>query len=341
VTIGILQDENNVITNVQTDSSGRFQLDIDYLKGIARIVISAMDKKGIFMGRLLMDSLIYSPAKVLEYKSDTILTVREDQLADETFVLLQKTDEVKKSVKRKYTLSDTILIDEVRIYGRRNETPQEIRINTSRMVYGLPDKEVIITPQLESMRSIRDLLMGRVSGIMFVKPPSRGDSGIRIRGSGSSIEMGSEPLFLLDGLIVTYDVLSSVPLNWIDRVDVIKSVMAAGFGVRGANGIISVITKTAEDIPYKPVSYSVNTKISGYDTPRIFYSPKHDTTKQKSYMPDLRSTLYWLPDIKVVTNQDYLLKYFNADISSTYKITVEGITSDGIPVTGKAEYEVK
>ena len=62
---------------------------------------------------------------------------------------------------------------------------------------------------------------------------------------------------------------------------------------------------------------------------------------QTGYEPDLRSTLYWLPDIKVVTNQDYLVKYFNADISSTYAIIVEGITSDGIPVTGKTEYEVK
>jgi len=58
-------------------------------------------------------------------------------------------------------------------------------------------------------------------------------------------------------------------------------------------------------------------------------------------MPDLRSTLYWLPDIKVFANQDYLVKYLNADVSSTYTVIVEGITSDGIPVSGKTEYEVK
>jgi len=36
-----------------------------------------------------------------------------------------------------------------------------------------------------------------------------------------------------------------------------------------------------------------------------------------------------------------ILGYNNADVSSTYKIIVEGITSEGIPVTGKVEYEVK
>jgi hypothetical protein len=253
--------------------------------------------------------------------------------------LLKETDVVKKSIRKKYSLSDTILIDEVQIIAAKKETPQEFHINQSRMVYGQPDAEVIITPQLESTREIRDLLMGRVSGVYFTKPI--GDSGIRIRGFGSSFEMSAEPLFLLDGLEVSYSALSAIPLSWIDRVDVIKSEKTSAFGVRGANGVISVITKTYKDMPYKPVSYSVNTMISGYDAPRIFYYPKHGSALQSDYRPDQRSTLYWFPDIKVITNKDYVLKYYNADISATYQIIVEGITSGGIPVTGKIEYEVK
>jgi hypothetical protein len=167
------------------------------------------------------------------------------------------------------------------------------------------------------------------------------ESGIRIRGYGSSFEMSSEPLFMLDGVVVSYAEISSIPFSWIDRVDVIMSEKAAAFGVRGASGVISVITKTSENITYKPASYSLNAQISGYDTPRIFYSPKHSSTFQTGYMPDMRATLYWFPDIKLVTNKAYILKYFNADISSTYEIIVEGITSGGIPVTSKVEYEVK
>jgi hypothetical protein len=206
------------------------------------------------------------------------------------------------------------------------------------MVYGQPDEEVIITPELASLRSIKDLLIGRVAGVYPTQEPG---SGIRIRGYGSSFEMSAEPLFVLDGIVASYDEISSIPIHWIDRVDVIKSEKAAAFGMRGANGVISVITKTFKDIPYNPVSYSVNTVISGYDAPRIFYSPNHSSSMQKDYTPDLRSTLYWFPDIKAETNRDYVLKYFNADISSIYRITVEGITSGGIPVTGKVFYEVR
>jgi hypothetical protein len=157
----------------------------------------------------------------------------------------------------------------------------------------------------------------------------------------TSFDRSQEPLFLLDGVVSSYGEVNSIPKNWIDRIDVIKSEKAAAYGVRGAFGVVSVITKTAGDITYKPVSWSAGTEISGYDSPRIFYSPDYSSKQKAVYPMDHRSTLYWFPDIKILTNQDYLLKYFNADVSSTYRITVEGITSSGIPVIGKANYEVK
>jgi hypothetical protein len=338
VTIGIFQEKSNIITNVKTDSAGRFTLGLDNLTGNAKVFVNAMDEKGNFQGRLLLDSVNYSPPEVKKSKSRTYFAVREDQLIIDNFKSLHETYEIKRSIRRKYTLSDTILIDEVRIIAQRKETPREFNVNQIRLVYGQPDKEIIITPQLESA-SIRDILIGRVSGLTLSKP-TRTSSGIRIRGMTSFSE-SQEPLFLLDGIVSSYGEVNSIPKNWIDRIDVIKSEKAAAFGIRGAFGVISVITKTSENITYKPVSYAVSSEISGYDAPKIFYSPKHITTRQNGYMPDLRSTLYWLPDIKVVANQDYLVKYFNSDVSSTYTLIVEGITSDGIPVTGKTEYEVK
>ena len=339
VTIGIFQGDKNILTTVLTDSLGRFRLDIDDLTGNARVIATAAENKGSAQGRLVLDSLYYFPAKIEAYNTRKILNAKEEKTDTSNLALLRETDLVKRSIRKKYTLSDTILIDEVMILAKRKETPREFQVNQIRLVYGQPDKEIIITPQLESARSISDILIGRVSGLTLSKP-TRTSSGIRIHGMTSFSE-SQEPLFMLDGIVSSYGEVNSIPMNWIDRIDVIKSEKAAAFGIRGAFGVISVITKTAEDIPYKAVSYSVNTNISGYNAPRIFYSPKHTATQQNGYMPDLRSTLYWFPDIKVVTNQDYLLKYFNSDVSSTYTIIVEGITSDGIPVTGKTIYEVK
>ena len=88
-------------------------------------------------------------------------------------------------------------------------------------------------------------------------------------------------------------------------------------------------------------TYSTNIRFSGYNTPRIFYSPTHLNDSNSDYNPDLRSTLYWKPDINLESTKEVILNYYNGDNSSLIRITAEGITTTGIPVTGKAEYEVK
>jgi hypothetical protein len=75
--------------------------------------------------------------------------------------------------------------------------------------------------------------------------------------------------------------------------------------------------------------------------PRVFYSPIHHTSLEKDYKPDLRTTLFWEPNIELEENKVVVLNYFNADNPATVRIIVEGITSNGVPVTGITEYEVK
>jgi hypothetical protein len=114
------------------------------------------------------------------------------------------------------------------------------------------------------------------------------------------------------------------------------------WGERAAGGVISIITRSGDQLDTKRmISHSVNARFSGYNEPRIFYSPKHHTSLESDYKPDLRTTLFWDPNISIETNKVTFLNYFNADNPATVEITVEGITTTGIPVTGKAQYVVK
>jgi TonB-dependent SusC/RagA subfamily outer membrane receptor len=134
-----------------------------------------------------------------------------------------------------------------------------------------------------------------------------------------------------------------MPVNFIDRIDVLKSGGACAiFGLRGSNGVINIITKIGDEvIKSASVTYSANNRFSGYDVPRIFYSPAHMTNSASEYIPDLRSTLYWKPDINLVDSNNVILNYYNADNSSLIRIIAEGITTTGIPVTGQSTYEIK
>jgi hypothetical protein len=313
-------------------------MEIENLYGSAKLVVSSSDQKGNQKGKIILDSLKYNPAETSHFLSviEKQVMINNKSISKDYRPLLQA-DEINKMIRKKYTLSDTILIGEVRVVGTRKQTPKEVHIYQSRVTYGEPDRELIITPELSSIKNLKDLLVGRVAGIY---PVNKG-SGIRIRGYSSSFELDGEPLFILDGLIVPYTNIASIPMSWIDRVDVIMSEKAAAYGVRGANGIISVITKTVKEANFNNEMYTYSANITGFDSPRIFYSPKHNINYQYGQIPDNRSTLYWFPDIKINVDQDYSLKFYNADKSATYDIVIEGITSDGIPVTGQIRYDVK
>jgi hypothetical protein len=342
VIIAILKIGNSIICTVPTDTSGRFNLKGVDLTGNARLIVSGKGKKEHLQGWLLLDSLNYSPAEVQENIIQSKLLLNDNPLLKENIIentkaLIQEA-EVKKTIREKYSLSDTIDLDEVKIIEERPKNLQSYHVQSIRRLYGSPDNELIVTPQLTSYQNISSLIQGRVPGVWVMRIPQfwEGDSQIRMRGAFD------QPSFLLDGVPVTYNVISSISASEIDRIDVIKpGADASIFGMRGANGVISVITRSVDTYTDRPVLYSANIKFSGYNEPRIFYSPKHSSTLETDYKPDLRTTLFWEPNIKVENNKDLYLNYFNADNSSTIKVIVEGITADGIPVTGETEYEVR
>lgn len=158
------------------------------------------------------------------------------------------------------------------------------------------------------------------------------------------------PLYLLDGVRVPESTVKYLPLKWVERMDVIddlasnaciRTVIAVNDSTMGySDGTISIILRSGYNAA-EPVFHSVNIKISGYNEPRVFYLPKHHAKLESDYKPDLRTTLFWAPDIMVENNKKTVLSYFNSDNSSRIKLIVEGITSTGIPVSCKSEYEVK
>jgi hypothetical protein len=269
----------------------------------------------------------------------------DDQLTGKKMRTFIQYAEFKSSIQRRYKLSDTITPGEVTITAKRQDAPESARVLSERSLRTFNiDREYVVTPESKVYINIGQILEFRflIKEAETTKPlimPARDTSM-----SSTSMFVGGEgPICLLNGMEVGLEGVSFLPVEWVERIDYLKPRNAELiWGIRGANGVVSVILKTgAPTNEFTTEYHSVNVKFSGYNEPRIFYSPKHQATLESDYKPDLRATLLWEPNIKVENNKEVYLKYFNADNSSIIRVIVEGVTSTGIPVSGKTEYEVK
>lgn len=332
VSIGIFESGKSFLTTVPVDSTGRFKISGIDLTGKARLIVTGIGKKDRLKGVLILDSVIYIPPRLTDSLSPVSILVENKWSSLKTYY------EINESIKKKYKLSDTISLGEVKIIAERHKDPQTVKLERSRQMYDKPDNEVVITEQMLGRPYLIDILRGSVPGLVVTG--TYPDYKIIIRGFSSIHEQG-QPLILVDGNQASIEDLISMPIPAVDRIDVLKTVASSGiFGLRGSFGVINIITK-AGDWAYVPVSFSHNIRISGYNAARVFYSPQHLNDSNSAFGPDLRSTLFWEPDIILEGSKEVTMKYYNGDNTSLIKLVAEGMTTAGIPVTGQAEYEVR
>ncbi len=92
---------------------------------------------------------------------------------------------------------------------------------------------------------IDDALTGQLSGINVQQTnPAAGEAPkINVRGFGT-ITGSSDPLIVVDGIVVGSDYLASISMNDVESVEVLKDAASVSiYGSRGANGIIMITSK--------------------------------------------------------------------------------------------------
>ncbi len=134
------------------------------------------------------------------------------------------------------TLSaSTTGLDEVVVVGYGVQTKKDI----TGSIVGVKGDQLKNTTSLSPMQSIQ----GKLAGVQIVNSSAPGSAPtIRIRGAGT-MKGGADPLYVVDG-IITGDVRN---INQADivSVDILKDASSASiYGVRGANGVIIITTKS-------------------------------------------------------------------------------------------------
>jgi len=157
-------------------------------------------------------------------------------------------------------------------------------------------------------------------------------SGVQVNGDQVSIRgSNGNPLFLIDEIeSLSMDDITYLNSTDIEEILVFKGANAAVFGSKGGNGVVAIALK-------KGVVRKAETPISltsvmplGYEKPLQFYVPKYDVDSVRlTRKSDLRSTIYWNPELVSDSTGTVHVKFFTADKANDYSVVLEGISSKG------------
>jgi hypothetical protein len=200
-------------------------------------------------------------------------------------------------------------------YNKEEERLKEEEKGSPLTLYNEPDFVLRSKDIPKGGQNIIEVLKGRVAGMNI-----SGDQ-IVIRGP-NSIMGSNQPLFLIDG-IPTYDIeeVKAIPIEDIDRVEVLKGPNTAIFGIQGANGVIAVYTKRGHYMRRGVIEFDM----LGYCAPRKFYQPKYLPANE----PPMNYTVYWQPVIITDAKGMATMVLDKPQIKGDYRVVIEGISYEG------------
>ena len=205
----------------------------------------------------------------------------------------------------------------------------------------------IVKPEEIIDIGIVNALASKVAGVRIEENSGRADGNIQVSIRGTNTVNGSEPVFVVDGIVIKNSdgettVLDNLNTEEIESVSVVKGLSAtAMYGSQGANGVVMIVTKnrvyyhrnlkSIEQKKYKNYAYtSIRSKARRMDQPRQFYQPiyKNNNPEKRT---DFRNTIYWNPVVQTDANGEATFTTFTSDALTSFAISVEGISAHGQP----------
>jgi TonB-dependent SusC/RagA subfamily outer membrane receptor len=196
----------------------------------------------VFLISILANAQQTLIGKVVNYKNKPLMGVKifvdstdtnveTDKEGLYNIVLPQKVKSIKVYSKKYGWLSNEYTIESKMdfMFLDADKSKKEKNTAVGQSISTEKDKNTVI------YRSIYDMIRGRIAGVI-VQP----DNTIIIRGI-SSIKNNAEPLFVVDGNVVSS--IDYIVPNEVKSIAVLKDAEASIYGSRGSNGVLVITTK--------------------------------------------------------------------------------------------------
>lgn len=145
---------------------------------------------------------------------------------------------------------------------------------------------------------------------------------------------GGDAGYVLDGCELTDDEAVQI-LNWMPKevfgqVELLRQPAAIRYFLGARDVVILLYTKTGGteyNASWKPSNLAYITPL-GYQQEVEFYSPSYDIQKRQTNDMDLRTTIYWKPNV-IFKEGKAEISFYAADSPVDYSILMEGVSNKG------------
>jgi hypothetical protein len=288
-------------------------------------------------------SFIIQTKTIKDNKNINLVLNKEPQVAPKKYIgnsldispYVETTKAMYNELNKFNILDKGILLENVNIVGKAPLKPL-INIPGSQNATGVADK--VITRQMLEFET--DILtpFRKVSGVLI-------KGNMLFNGRVRSFTNNPPMLLIVDGVYINQaenpTFLSTINPKDLEGIEVLTSgYNLVMYGSEGASGVVYITTKNGAGKP-APNTNIARTKNRGFTAIKQFYTPDYDDPKTNQQIQDLRSTIYWNPNMITNEKGQADFNFFNAGLPATYRVTVEGMDAFGNIGRKTYTYEVK
>lgn len=292
-----------------TDKNGRFFFDGFEFPDSTKIMLEAKMASASYIG-LLVDNDTFPDVSV------SVPVANETELISTLKPFLEKSRE-------RYFQENgirTVNLKEVEVVAQRQEQEKLERFRLDRSVLYFNPSQTIKQDKLEMATTLIDVLA--TIPAMSVTPDGRG-----------VLLSNKTPMIMVDNIKRDMNELTILTPSDVELIDIIKDPSdLAAYGINGSNGVIFIHLKRGETLAYskEPEANQAVAQPLGYCVPLPFSEPNYLRSEVRlNGIPDVRSTLYWKPNVVCDANGKATVNFFLGDGQGPCTLTIEGVSPDG------------